>query len=358
MADVAGYAPSAPRPPLKNADSLRVQPALSAIDGKMRADLMQDPYPGALGGEVGGIVDIDVPYDAENRFQLTLYVEYTYPGDTSDDTGWVETGEGLTLRGSRGTRIKFRFVTPPHPLPSGPAPPQPALGLGVRPHHARWVLRVRQIGARRSWEFEIQVNRNPGATLAEVVSDVPESGKTGAPPIPSSVVYCRPNPNWLALSEISGNHLFSTIVFALFGLGCIAVAWKTGAWGFFVLGVLLVGLVVYTLGMRNDIAIMQGGLLIRRLWFGFELQKRSVAADNIVHLRVNTLAVQPAESSTWSLDVSVNNGRGVQLVAGLNDSRQAYVLRRWIDLILKKGTTVVWLAGELPLDQFIRKRGE
>ena len=289
-----------------------------------------------------------------------LHVRYSFPGDTSDGTSWVEVGAGVVGPAPHGTCIKFRFVTPLQIQPSGPAPPQLALAEGVRPDYVRWLLLVEQCSTRRSWEFEIPVERNSGATLAEAVSDVPETGKTDAPPIAPSIVYRIPNPNWLTLCEISKGSPVKTILWTLLGLGCIVVGWKVrvNGWPFFLFGCAVLGSVGYALGARNDITVMQGFLVIRRWWFGYEIQKRTVKADRILQLEVNTHAALPAGYSTWSLDAMVNYGKDIWLVAGLEDSRQAYVLRRWIGLILEQGMAGALLEGELPLDEFIRERDE
>ena len=371
MADAASYAPSVPRPPTKTVDSLRgrtVQTVtLPAADDAeaLRAELMLDPPQSAVSvaadSEIGGLIDINIPYDAANHFHLTLYLIYSYPdADTSDVGGWVEMGRGITEAVPGGTRVKFRFATPANLPPTGPIAPQPVVLIGVPPNEAQWMLQLEQRRAGRTWEFPLQVRRGTGASLAEVVADLPETGKTAAPPIASSIIYHRPNPNWLALCEIAEDSPGTTAVWTLIGLVMAVIGWVVGGggWFFVAFGLFILGCIIYSMGMRNDITIMEGFIVVRRWWFGFTLQKRTVAAENIEELKVTPHPALPPENSTWSLDALVKGESGVWLVEGMKDSRQAYVLRRWIDLILKKGKAGVALEGELPLDKFILERGE
>lgn len=368
MDDASRYAASPPRPPAKTVDSLRgrgVQMVtLPAEEGAeaLRAELMLDPPQPVVGSEtaseIGGVIDLNLPYDTANRFHLTLYLTYSYAdGDTSDRAGWVEMGKGVAEAGPGGTRVTFRFVLPPHLDPTGPLAPQPVALIGIPPNAAQWMLQLEQRRAGRTWEFPLQVGR--GAGLAEVVSDLPETGKTAAPPIASSIVYRRPNPNWLALCEIAEDSPGTTAVWTLIGVVMTVIGWVVGGggWFFFVFGLFILGTIVYSLGMRNDITIMEGFIVVRRWWFSFTLQKRTVAAADIEELKITPHPALPPENSTWSLDAQIKGGGNVWLVERMKDSRQAYVLRRWIDLILKKGAAGASLEGELPLDRFVQERG-
>ena len=371
MSDTPRYLESPPRPPAKTAESLRghaVQavtlPAAEGVEA-LRAELMLDPPQATISiaadSEIGGLIDINIPYDGANRFHLTLYLICSYPdADTSDRAGWVEMGNGVIEAVPGGTRVKFRFVAPANLAPTGPIAPQPVALIGVAPNEAQWMLQLEQRRAGRTWEFPLQVRRGTGASLAEVVADLPETGKTAAPPIASSIIYRRSNPNWLALCEIAEDSPSTTVAWTLISLAMAVIGWVVGGagWFFFALGLLFLGCIIYGLGMRNDITIMEGFIVVRRWWFGFTLQKRTVAAENIEELKVSPHPALPPENSTWSLDALVKGESGVWLVEGMKDSRQAYVLRRWIDLILKKGKAGVALEGELPLDEFILKRGE
>ena len=77
-----------------------------------------DPFPGSIGGHVGGTIDLRVPYDAGNRFLLTLSNIHVYvsgSGDnrrTCEDALWQEELVGHAESGPLGTRLSFRFDVP------------------------------------------------------------------------------------------------------------------------------------------------------------------------------------------------------------------------------------------------------
>ena len=80
------YAPSAPRTPSTSVVELRGRSAQSQSEGGVRAELTLDPHPGALGGEVGGFVDIASPHVASSRFRLTLYALHEDPSQDRSDS--------------------------------------------------------------------------------------------------------------------------------------------------------------------------------------------------------------------------------------------------------------------------------
>jgi hypothetical protein len=353
------------RPALLAVESLRQRGPQLVDEGPVRARLTLDPRVPVVGGEVGGIIDIDLPHDAANRFRVTLYATYSYPGDTSDGAGWLETGRGLAVPGPAGedgvalSCIKFRFVLPLHVLPSGERLPALSGALGVPPNLVSWTVLVEQRGAGLAWSFDIFVSGATTLAHAEAVCDVPETGKTGATPIDPAIFYRKPHANWLALVEPPEDADSTTAIWLLISAGCIGGGWWAGGAGWFavLLGVFFLGAIIYGLGMRNVITVMQDALVVRRWWFGIDLQKRTVPAERITALRVNPHPALPPGHSTWSIEALVEGEGGVWLVNGVKDSRQAYVLRRWIDQVLRQGIGGPALEGELPLAEFLPERG-
>ena len=77
-----------------------------------------DPFPGSIGGHVGGTIDIGVPFDAVNEFELTLTnVHHYYSGsgknrDRREKAKWQDAMIAHAEPGGRGTRLTFRFDVP------------------------------------------------------------------------------------------------------------------------------------------------------------------------------------------------------------------------------------------------------
>lgn len=77
-----------------------------------------DPFPGSIGGHVGGTIDLRMPYDSKHRFMLTLSNIHVYVSGSGDnrrsreDALWQEELVGHTESGPLGTRLSFRFDVP------------------------------------------------------------------------------------------------------------------------------------------------------------------------------------------------------------------------------------------------------
>ena len=77
-----------------------------------------DPFPGSIGGHVGGTIDIRLPFDPSARFSLTLTSLRSYESGSGKDRSrkekaeWQDTQIAHATSGSGGTRLMFRFEVP------------------------------------------------------------------------------------------------------------------------------------------------------------------------------------------------------------------------------------------------------
>jgi len=77
-----------------------------------------DPFPGSIGGHVGGTVDLNIPFDPATRFQLTLSNLHSYVSGNGKDRSrkeeakWQDAIVAHAEQGARGTRLAFRFDVP------------------------------------------------------------------------------------------------------------------------------------------------------------------------------------------------------------------------------------------------------
>ena len=77
-----------------------------------------DPFPGSIGGHVGGTIDIGVPFDTANDFGLTLTsIHHYYSGSGKNRSRkekalWQDALIAHSEPGGRGTRLTFRFDVP------------------------------------------------------------------------------------------------------------------------------------------------------------------------------------------------------------------------------------------------------
>ena len=82
------------------------------------APVTLDPYPGAIGGHVGGTIDINLPYDPTAVFEFTLTNVRSYLSGSGknrsrrENAKWQDRLVAHAEPGSRGTRLTFRFDVP------------------------------------------------------------------------------------------------------------------------------------------------------------------------------------------------------------------------------------------------------
>ncbi len=77
-----------------------------------------DPFPGSIGGHVGGTIDTNLPYDSNNKFLLTLTSVHSYISGSGKNRSrreratWQDEVVAHTELCSTGTRLIFRFDVP------------------------------------------------------------------------------------------------------------------------------------------------------------------------------------------------------------------------------------------------------
>ncbi|MES9993881.1 MAG: DUF3592 domain-containing protein [Candidatus Thiodiazotropha sp.] len=80
--------------------------------------LTLDPFPGAIGGDVGGEIEVDIPYAMGLVCEVTLSSLYSYESGSgknrsrSEDVKWQDSGYAQVERSVRGIRLSFRFSVP------------------------------------------------------------------------------------------------------------------------------------------------------------------------------------------------------------------------------------------------------
>jgi Protein of unknown function (DUF3592) len=81
--------------------------------------LTPDPFPGSIGGHVGGTIDLDQPFDPGQEYAVSLSCLQSYVSGSGKNRSRRETAkwQDSTLAhaepGGKGTRLSFRFAVPP-----------------------------------------------------------------------------------------------------------------------------------------------------------------------------------------------------------------------------------------------------
>ncbi len=82
------------------------------------APVTLDPFPGSIGGHVGGTIDLKVPFNASNEFTVTLSNIHSYTSGSGknrsqqEEAVWQKNLIAHAEMGSNGTRLTFRFDVP------------------------------------------------------------------------------------------------------------------------------------------------------------------------------------------------------------------------------------------------------
>ncbi|MHC4325349.1 MAG: DUF3592 domain-containing protein [Planctomycetota bacterium] len=82
------------------------------------APVTLDPFPGSIGGHVGGMIDVNLPYDANTQFSLTLTSLHSYISGSGknrsrkESAEWQDTQVAHVTTGAKGSRLSFRFDVP------------------------------------------------------------------------------------------------------------------------------------------------------------------------------------------------------------------------------------------------------
>ena len=133
------------------------------------APLTLDPFPGSIGGHVGGTIDLKLPYDSNARFELTLTNIHHYVSGSGKNRSrkekalWQDVQFAHTETGSSGTRLSFRFDVPAG-LEASDADPE-----GDSYHAWRLNLRAELPGADLDRDYDIPVYAT--ATTSRMLSD-------------------------------------------------------------------------------------------------------------------------------------------------------------------------------------------
>jgi hypothetical protein len=82
------------------------------------APVTLDPFPGSIGGHVGGTIDLNLPFDPNAKFQLTLTNIHSYESGSGKNRSqkekakWQDAVVAHAEHGANGTRLTFRFDVP------------------------------------------------------------------------------------------------------------------------------------------------------------------------------------------------------------------------------------------------------
>jgi hypothetical protein len=279
--------------------------------------LVLDPYPGALGGHVGGAIDTRIVFTAGQRFDVMLCCIYSYMSGSgknrsrSETVKWQSDGVCHSERIGQGTRLSFRFN-----VPGG----LPVSDVGKSGDYYLWRVSIacELDGPDFSRRYDIPVfdtgasstisegTESHAATVDAAMEGVESIAEITALPRGIEAFF----PSMQRPGQGIGGFLFG-LVFAVAG----AAAGAGGAPLIFPLvfisvGGLIAGWGVYYLGKSLRVSVTAEGVTSRRFLFGFPLSHKLLTRATFTHFEIDQGATMQSGSKTTVYYRLYANGQG------------------------------------------------
>ena len=311
--------------------------------------LEMDPFPGSLGGEVGGTIELPLRYRMGRKIDVSLSCVHEYVSGSGKNRSrheqvlWRERGTAFSEMGLRGTRIKFKFAVPEEQPPTS-APSSDCI---------KWVVHIAcsLAGADLDQTFKLLVLKTETPLRSRLslptTVDTPEPRK-----LPASLVRLSQTPQGLRiLYPISRNRGAGMAMFifglaftgfpALFLLAGIGNYGTDDAFGmiftvfsgFFVVVFLGVGLLILALGLYAlfnslEVIITPEVVISRRRWLGIPVTRTLARRD--IDTLVNAITGQGGQGAKatvqYRLEALAPGGQRVRL----GDSIKGRPLARYL----------------------------
>ncbi|MDN3637817.1 DUF3592 domain-containing protein [Simiduia curdlanivorans] len=257
--------------------------------------LLLNPYPGAIGGQVGGEVDMRLPYDASMAVAVTLACVHSYYSGSGKDRSrresvqWQKDGFAQVSASSQGTKVAFCFDVPSK---------LPASQLSDDSYYFwRLSLHADLPGADFDRDYEIPVF--PGTAQSSLaltdasqhpIASVERGKKLEA------LLNARQLPDGVELNYGYFRGALGKAIGAIFGSGFFAggvFMWPTDAPTFMAVCFMLVGGLIalaclYGLFNAYQVKIGKRGIFTVRKLCGVIVGKRFIAPEKIRHLEIES----------------------------------------------------------------------
>ena len=292
------------------------------------APVVLDPFPGAIGGHVGGTIDIRLPYDPGTRFSVTLTSLHSYMSGSGDNRSrresakWQDSQVAHATAGSKGTRLTFRFDVPKGLEESDAAQSGDAYNVW------RLNLKATMPGTDIDRDYEIPVYAT-GAQSRELATFAINEAKAEQRDIDLDVirdlVSLDHGMSGKSMLYPVGRNLYNGLVGFIFGAIFSAIGWflvtREALWfmgGIFGLvgSVIAVSAVYYAF---NSLEVIQAGdslKTIRRV-FGLAIRSRTMRRSDFVRFRKkSSMSTQQGTRHVMHYTLYAVDAAGRKLVVG------------------------------------------
>ncbi|WP_439135702.1 hypothetical protein [Pseudomaricurvus sp.] len=308
-----------------------------------------DPYPGAIGGQMGGHVDLGIPLPDAGEFDATLVLfrrTRRRSGNetrTSDSVVWQRKvplhAEACRVKdGQRGTRVRV-LVDVPEGLQASEVPDS---------DYHYWRLSVKaldkKVAFNRSWELPMFPSTAQASSPLPVEAHAAFEDRQLSELEQLTEITQRPDGLWLRFTP--GNTrklhtmltLFGAIFFAI-GAGMTQVS-DSMAWLFVLVfggfGLLTLLLGLYGLGKELRVRIAPETVMTKRFWFGMALSTNELARSEIEGLSIDSSSSMSSGEEVvqyYKLKLRLKSGKDKSLGFGIDGYGKAEKLAEHLSML-------------------------
>ena len=272
-----------------------------------KSPLRLDPFPGSIGGDVGGLVNIKLPYSKNHNFEVKLQSIYEHTerkdgeSETVRDTVWSDQGHFSTELGPDGTRIKFRFK-----VPLGLPDSEPKSG-----DHYLWVLEIKSLYDNtdfiRFYDIPVYATAEESQEISETVLQKQKNSQFN-----DSMSFVK-----IKKTKNSTNILYSNIRKRKISIPFILISIALFIFSIFPIflipAIMTSAIGIYLFSSKLSISLKNHSIKKKRSIFNFTLIKTEIKKENISYILVTkTSSINYSKTAViyYSLEcITVDNNK-------------------------------------------------
>lgn len=318
--------------------------------------LVMDPFPGSIGGDVGGTIEVPIAFGRKKEFRMSLsciHVTITRGKNRykTEKLLWQEHGKTTTEIGADGTRLKFKFHVPKE-LPVSELPSY---------NFHQWIVRVQAelpgIDLDRSFMIPVFDMETPLLSKLDATPAVQAPARSLYRAVKVNrmankliLIYpaARNRKNGLMML-LMGMVFMSMVIFVFSGFfhssspssfGGVATIWNLLAAEaaimfpiFGLIGLMMILYPIYLLGNSLSVHIGNGSLQTVRKIFGITVLTRVVQISGIesIQLKWTSQRGEGVDAKVfYTVKAHTNNGKKITVGDGIEGLREAEEIKKMI----------------------------
>jgi hypothetical protein len=252
-----------------------------------KTPLLLEPYPGAIGGDVGGEIQVNTPFDPNLKYQVELACMHSYVSGSGKNRSrhesvvWQDQGSAQAQHSQVGTALRFCFSVP-EDLPESQE-------RSDRYHYWRLKLHCDMPGVDLNRQFQIPVFKTGTKSTATKTASYTGSSHEDNIEAISKVMSVDELGDGLSLGFAMGRCLgMGLFLFAIGLIFTVAGVFAVSEGAPFLFGIIfpLVGGAMLLGGVyiplnRLDVVINHDGIFTRRSFLGVVVKKRFIPRSQI-----------------------------------------------------------------------------